>query len=158
MKKVIVIGLIIILTIIVLYGTYSLFLKRTPEKVLKQVFNICLNGFDYSIESFKEQWHPNGDGKLLLIIKFNELSQENITYLKGLDNSKPLPISETEYWQMHPNEIPKQVLSSETGYYVFRTGRISNHELKKGIKMALDFYIFIIDTEKKMAVLYYSFM
>jgi hypothetical protein len=67
-------------------------------------------------------------------------------------------MSETDYWQMHPNQIHKQFTNADTGYYLFRTGRIANYELKNGIKMALDFYVFIIDTEKKMAVLYYSFM
>ena len=86
MKKIIVIVLVIVLSGIAVYEVYNLFLKRTPEKLLKQQFNISLKDFDYSIETFEEQWCPNGDGELLIVIKFNELTQKNIEYFKSLDN------------------------------------------------------------------------
>ena len=98
MKKIIVIVLVIVLSGIAVYEVYNLFLKRTPEKLLKQQFNISLKDFDYSIETFEEQWCPNGDGELLIVIKFNELTQKNIEYFKSLDNIQPLPVSEMECW------------------------------------------------------------
>ena len=52
MKKIIVIVLVIVLSGIAVYEVYNLFLKRTPEKLLKQQFNISLKDFDYSIETF----------------------------------------------------------------------------------------------------------
>ena len=82
MKKIIVIVLVIVLSGIAVYEVYNLFLKRTPEKLLKQQFNISLKDFDYSIETFEEEWCLNGDGELLIVIKFNELTQKNIEYFK----------------------------------------------------------------------------
>jgi hypothetical protein len=157
MKRLVIIASIILLTGIITYGVYCIFFKRTPEKILNIVFDISLKGFDYSVETFEEQWGPNGDGHVFIVYKFNTLTQGNIDYLKGFD-LKSLPISETEYWQMHSNGILKQFFNANSGYYLFRTERISTIELKEGIKMALDFYIFVIDTENKMAVLYYSSM
>jgi hypothetical protein len=78
MKKLIIIASIIILTGIIIYGVYSIFFKRTPEKILKTVFNISLDGFDYTIVSFEEQWCPNGDGHALVIYKFNSLVEQFI--------------------------------------------------------------------------------
>lgn len=158
MKKIIVIVLVIVLSGIAVYEVYNLFLKRTPEKLLKQQFNISLKDFDYSIETFEEQWCPNGDGELLIVIKFNELTQKNIEYFKSLDNIQPLPVSEMEYHQMGANKISKQLLKANTGYYIYQVGRIANWEEVKGVKMALDFKLFIVDTENNKAVLYYQFM
>jgi hypothetical protein len=157
MKKIIIIVSIIILISIVLYGVYALFLKRTPERILKQIFDISLKDFDYCVDTFEEQWCPNGDGHVLIVYKFNKLTQENIDYLKEFD-LKPLPISETDYLLMH--SILEQFRNANNGYYLFRTGRITNYETSDGFKdeFALDFYIFTIDTESNMAVLYYSFM
>ena len=157
MKKLILITSIIILTGIILYGMYNFFIKRTPEKILNQAFAISLKNFDYSIDFFKEQWYPNGDGELLAVFKFKKLTPQNIDYIKAF-NPRPLPIIDTEYYQMGPNKIPKPFINSDTGYYFYRTGRIADWEINEGIKQALDFYIFIIDTEKGMAVLYYQFI
>ena len=158
MKKIIVIALVMALSGITFYWVYDLFIKQTPEKLLKQQFNISLKDFDYSIETFEEEWGLNGDGHTLVIIKFNELTPKNIDYFKSLDNIQPLPVSEMEYHQMGVNKIPKQLLKADTGYYIYQVGRIANWEEVKGVKMALDFRIFIVDTEKKVAVLYYSSM
>lgn len=97
-------------TIIIIYGGYNLFLKRTPERILKMVFDISLKDFDYTVETFEEQWCPNGDGYALVIYKFNKLTQENIDYLKGF-GLKPLPVSEEDRKLMIFNKIPEEFLS-----------------------------------------------
>ena len=63
-----------------------------------------------------------------------------------------------EYHQMGANKIPKQLLKADTGYYIYQVGRIANWEEVKGVKMALDFKLFIVDTDNNKAVLYYQFM
>lgn len=135
------------LTSIVLYEVYSTFLKRTPEKLLKQQFNISLAGFDYAIETFEEQWHPNGNGEVLVIYKFNKLTQENVDYLKTF-NPQTLPIPETYRLQMPPNKIPKNFSHAETGYYIYESESTADYR---------DFKVFILDIERKIAVLYYQF-
>ena len=150
MKKLIIVASAIILTSIILYGAYSLFLKQTPEKILKTVFDISLKNFDYTIESFEEQWcPPHGDGQVLIVIKFNKLTQENIDYFKNLNNIQSLPISEIEYQQMIPNEIPNQFFKLDAGYYIYEPSSLRDLQ---------DYKLFVIDTDKKMAFLYYQCM
>jgi hypothetical protein len=148
MKKLLLILSVTLLAGIVLYGIYDLFFKRTPEKLLKLQFNICLKDFDYTIETFEERWYPNGDGHLLIIFKFNKLTQNNIDYLKGL-NPELLPIPETDSWQKHPSKIPKQYLNASAGYYVYES--LNTHDPR-------NYKVFVIDTEKRIAVLYYQIM
>ena len=154
MKKImitIIKGLMITVSIIVLmFGILTILdktiFKRTPESVLKSTFGISLKDFDYSVETFEEQWCPNGDGQALVVYKFNKLTQENIDYLKGF-GLKPLPISEEErniIW-----EIPKQFFESNTGYYIYES--LHNIDFR-------DYKVFVVDTEKKIAVLYYQYM
>ena len=149
MKKLIMVLVIIIMTGITLYGMYSLFLKRTPEKLLKQEFNISLTGFDYTIESFEEQWYPNGDGYALIVYKFNSLTQGNIDYFNSFNNVQSLPILEAYRQQMPPNSIPKQYLNANAGCYIYKVESVTDYR---------DFKIFIVDTEKRIAVLYYQYM
>ena len=146
-KKVIVIVSVIIFAGTVLYGVYYLFLKRTPERLLKINFSISLKDFDYSVETFEEQWCLNGDGYAFVIYKFNKLTQENIDYLKSF-GLKPLPISEEERNIMRFSKIPKEYFGSDTGFYIYKS------ESTVDIR---NYKVFIIDAEKKFAVLYYQY-
>ena len=101
--------------------------------------------FNWNMVYFSIVIYTNGDGELLIVIKFNELTQKNIEYFKSLDNIQLLPVSEMEYHQMGANKIPKQLLKADTGYYIYQVGRIANWEEVKGVKMALDFKLFIVD-------------
>ena len=147
MKKLIVIASSLLATGIVLYGVYNLSLKRTPESVLKAAFSISLKGFDYSVGTFEEQWHPNGDGHTLVIYKFNKLTQENIDYLKGF-GLKSLPVSEEDCELMIFNKIPKKFFKSDQGYYIYKPESAQD----------TDYKVFIVNIEKKIAVLYYQYM
>lgn len=147
MRNLIFIASIILLAGIIFWG-YSLLLKRTPEKIIKQQFNISLKNFDYTIESFEEQWYPNGDGHTLIVVKFAELTQENIDYLKRF-NPQSLPIQEIDCPQIVPNKIPKQYLDTNVGYYLYES--LSRFDIR-------NYKIFIINTEKKIAILYYQYM
>lgn len=142
------IALVILLIVIVALVVDNCFLKHTPESILKANFSISLKNFDYSVETFEEQWSANGDGQALAIYKFNELTRENINYLKGFA-LHPLPISEKERELMIFNEIPKEYFEVDTGYYIYE--QLSTHDIR-------DYKVFIIDTEKKNAVLYYQYM
>lgn len=114
--------------------------KRTPENILKQQFNITLTGFDYKVETFEEQWNPNGDGYVFIVFKFNEITQSNINYLKS-SGFKELPISQS-------NVIPDRLLFDK-GYYLFENENKNDER---------DFKLFIVDTEKNKAILYYQYM
>ena len=140
---------------IVLFGLSGCTI-RTPETILKSMFGISLKNFDYTVEAFEEQGNFS-DGRLLIVFKFNELTNKNIDYLKGF-NPQPLPFPETERKQMDINDIPPRFLRAETGYYLYRVEK-TKHTEREGLKWdrVSDFKIFIIDTENKLAVLYSQF-
>jgi hypothetical protein len=94
-KKII---LLIILGLLISVGIYFEFFYRTPEKLLKEAFNVDLSDFDYEIEIFEDEWFFNGNGHTKIVIKFNELTQENIKYFKNFDvKSYENIISETGF-------------------------------------------------------------
>ena len=138
--------LIIVLVFVVLLILDNTVFKRTPESVLKVTFSISLKGFDYRVETFEEQWCPNGDVISHTVFNFNELTKENIDYLKSF-GLKPLPISEKE--RKIIGEVPKEFLEADTGYYIYEP--LSEYDTR-------DYKVFIVDTERKIAVLYYQIM
>ena len=71
----------------------------------------------------------NGNGHLKMVIKFNELTQENIDYIKEFD---VLPLSTLKQL---PIEYPYKHLSDE-GYCIYR-------------EEGNNFYIFIFDIKNK---------
>jgi len=90
MKKIMIIILkllmFIVLAVLLLFIVLTILdrtvFKRTPESALKTTFNIRLKDFDYTVETFKDQMHPLGEGHVFVIYNFNKLTQENIDYLK----------------------------------------------------------------------------
>ena len=142
----------ILLVFIVLFILDRTLLKPTPKSVLKTAFNISLKNFNYTVETFERQWCPNGDGHTLAIYKFNKLTQENIGYLKGFD-LKPLPISEEDSKLMDFNKIPKEYFSVGAGYYIYKPTNTNSQP-----QNSWDYKVFVVDTVKKVAVLYYQYM
>ena len=127
---------VIVLFIFLMHSACS---KRTPEKILKQQFNITLKEFNYEIETFEEEWCPNGDGYVLIVFRFNELTQKRLNYFQSL-GFKKLPISEK-------NIIPDRFLF-DNGYYLF----------EKEMSDERDFKLLVVDTEYNKAILYYQYM
>jgi ABC-type sulfate transport system substrate-binding protein len=114
--------------------------QRTPEKILEQQFNVSLKNFTYIVETFEEQWNPNGDGYVLIIFNFSELTKQNINYLKSLHFNE-LPIQKN-------NVIPSRFLFDK-GYYSF---------INEDVHDERDFRLFIVDTKNNKAILYYQYM
>ena len=141
--------LVIVLAFVVLTILDKTVFKHTPARALKVTFNISLKGFDYSVETFEEQWCPNGDGHALVIYRFNKLTQENIDYLKSF-GLKPLPISEEERNIMHFNKISKEYFEVDTGYYIY--------EPLRTVDFRGNYQVFVLDTENNKAILYYQYM
>jgi hypothetical protein len=146
MKKSIFIVLAIVLIRSVIYGAYCVFFKRTPENLIKWAFNISLKDFDYRIDTFDEQWCPNGDGKTLIIVKFNKLTQLNIDYLNRL-NLKSLPVTEEDRNLM--DFAPKKCFESNRGFYIYKALSDSDK---------YDYQVFFIDTINKIAIYYTQIM
>lgn len=118
-----------------------MFFRRTPEKILKEQFNIEFYDFDYSIESFNEQWDDNGDGFCQILFKINRINPANLEYLINT-NLVQLPILE----KIPPNELPWNYLAAKKGYYLYEASQEDPRNFK----------LFIFDTENKVASLYYQ--
>jgi hypothetical protein len=142
MKKIVIIlsGIIVVSFVL-----YKVCMKRTPETILKQQVDINLSGFDYTVESFQEQWYPNGDGYLLLVFNFDNLNKDNIVYLS---KGQLLPVSETILRQIPPNKIPKRFLLCQNGYYLYYS---EDEDVR-------NFKIYIFDIKNHKAILYYQIM
>jgi len=141
MKKIKTIFIIVIIVI----GSiifYNKFIKRTPETLLKKNFDIELNDFDYSIETFKDEWNFN-ESRFLIIFKFDTLTVKNIEYLKS-KGLEPLPISKDRL--PYISGTPKHFSTTENGYYI---GKFNPEYIK-------DFVIFIVDVKAKKALLYHE--
>lgn len=138
MKTKIILTLIFMITCAYLYFA---FIRRNPNKILKQQFDFQLNDFDYSVKSFSEQWDDNGDGYCKIIIQFNYFTAHNNNYLEKMKIS-PLPIFD----KISSNEIPWKFLNSKTGYYLYNPTSIDKRSFK----------IFIIDIKSKEAIFYYQ--
>ena len=108
-KQVLWLSVIIVLCTVL----YWLFLRRTPESIIKTVFDINMSEFTYSVDSFEEQWYPNGDGYIRIVIKLKEITPTNVVYLKS-KHVKSLPIPEKL-----KSIIPHHFLLMKVGYYLF---------------------------------------
>ena len=131
MEKVMKFGVIVLFTFFCSACTI-----RTPERILKQQFNISLKGFDYQVETFEDDWFPNGDGSVYIVFKFNTLTEDNIKYFQSA-GFKDLPILEHQ-------EIPDRFLF-ENGYYLLERDNPADER---------DFKLFVVDTDHNKAVLY----
>ena len=147
MKKAIIIPSVIIIVSVAALIVQDLTFKHTPESILKAHFKINLKGFDYTVETFREQWCQNGDGEAFAIYKFNELTQDNIDYLKGF-GLKPLPIPEEEIDIMLPTGMPKEHFRIDTGYYIYVP-------LSSNLR---DYRVLILDIEKNILIFYCQYI
>lgn len=126
--------------IILIIFLYIACVERTPEEILKQKFNISLKGVDYKVETFEEQWCPNGDGYTYIEFKFNTLTENNIKYFHSL-GLKKMPI-------LKKQEIPNRCLI-ENGYYLFE--REDQDDVR-------DYKLFVIDIKTNRAILYFQYL
>ena len=128
----------IILFIFLVVVLYNYFFDRSPQRIIKQVFEINLKEDNYNIKLFREQWDPNGDGYCLIILS-------NIVLKNILVNGeiKSLPIN---LEQLPPTEISKELISSKSGIY----------QIKFHPNDGRNFDLFIYDSKKKEALFYYQ--
>jgi hypothetical protein len=134
--------LIIVIILIGISVFYNKIIKRTPVTLLESNFDIELDYFDYSIETFKDEWNFN-ESCFLIIFKFEALTAKNIEYLKS-KGLEPLPISKDKL--PYVSGIPEHFSAIENGYYI---GRFNSENIK-------DFVVFIVDVKAEKALLYHE--
>lgn len=132
MKKLVIVFCLIILSSCV---------RRTPEDLLMNQFQIDLSEFDYSVKSFDENWEL-ADGQCRIVFSFDSITSNNIYYLieKGA-----IPLSEESVNPSH--RIPnKYIIGGKNGYFIYKEEE--NHPENYGY--------FIIDLVNKEGVFYYQ--
>lgn len=112
--------LAISITILSLSGIYiyNTYIKRTPETIIKQVCDIKLSNFDYSVISFDEYWLPNGDGTTRIILKLHAFTENEINYIKS-KKIKPLPLTTDQKRNIIADNIILKNVNSTKGYYLY---------------------------------------
>jgi hypothetical protein len=140
--------MLFIIPLIICIIIYCTCQNSSPEKILNKHFNVNLSSFDYNIEFMEKTGHPDASVDTRVIFKFNQLTKENIEYIQN-HQFKSLPISEAKQLRRFFDKIPKQFTTSHSGYYLYDI-----HSSCCGLYNK----IFIIDTHKNMAILYYQIM
>jgi len=141
---------IIPLICFILYCTY---VNSSPERVLKKQFSISLDNFDYTIIHNTTPEVPIPFNYKCIYFRFRYITQENIEYLQSLPMQQ-LPLQNREkmlqmiFKGAHSQKI-EEFYPSDDDYYMF-----DNHSSCCGLYNK----IFIVDTEKKVAILYYQIM
>lgn len=135
MKKIVIIILLIIGTLITMFVLYNKFLGY--KSVIKENFGIDFNNIELQKLKENEEWSPNGDGTKIQIFQYETLNET----LNGLNK---LPIKE----ELTPNEIPKEFIRATKGYYKCIIDKQDNR----------NFNVLIIDTLNKKICVYYQIM
>ncbi len=102
-----------------------------------------MSEFTYSVDSFEEQWYPNGDGYIRIVIKLKEITPTNVVYLKS-KHVKSLPIPEKL-----KSIIPHHFLLMKEGYYLFFS--LSEYDKR-------DYKLLIINMKDNEIILRYEIM
>ncbi len=66
--------------------------SRTPEQVISKIWGIDVKKVEHRVDSFKDQWCPNGDGECEVKMHI-VLSDKDIEQLVS-QGAQPLPITE----------------------------------------------------------------
>jgi hypothetical protein len=140
---------VFILFIIPLTGliVYCAYVNKNPERIIEKQLNFSLETFKYTIESVENAGHPNGDVDVIVFLKFSSLTKENIDYLNSICKQQSISKNRQEIESL--NRFPKQLLSLNQDYYLYNV----NHSC-----CGIFNIMFIMDTCKNKAVLYYQIM
>lgn len=113
--------------------------RRTPENLLMNQFQIDLTSFNYSVKSFDEEWMI-ADGQCRIVFSFDSITTDNISYLIG---KGAIPFSNKTIDSSY--RIPQKYLNGEgCFFYKEEDGHSENYSY------------FILDLNKKEAVFYYQ--
>lgn len=119
--------------------TYNMLFRSTPERVFETLFDVSLDDFDYSVVSFEDEQYPNGDREINIVLKFKNLTPQNIAYLKS-KQAKPLPITKELR-----SKVPYRFTFLKRGYYFYT---------QLSAKSDSDYKVLIFNLETNEAILY----
>jgi len=112
MKKIyMILGILILL--LIAFGFYWFNLRRTAYSVAHVLTGLSISK-EYKIETFKDEWSPNGDGESLIIFTIPKEQQSNLIQACKGKGSKKLPIKEELPDNLIYNYLDK---SDSLGYY-----------------------------------------
>jgi len=150
-RKIEKIAILLMLPLVALIG-YCTYINSSPERILKKQFNISLDNFDYIIKYTTRPEAPIPFDYARVYFEFNHLTQENIEHLQSLQRQQmPLyreKLLQTVFDGVNPQST-EEFYPSGNGYYLYYINSSCCGLYNK---------IFIVDTAKKVAVLYYQIM
>ena len=138
-NKTIIIVLFLILSVLLSLVLYNTYIKRKPEKIVKEVLGFEIINSNYKIKVFEEQWYENGDGYCLII--FDNICIEDIITRNEL-NKLPLSI------KLPPTEITSKLKDFTKGLYWVKINTSDSRNV----------YLFLYDEIKKRAIFYYQIL
>jgi len=115
MKRKYMILLVIIIFLLIVFGFYWFKLRRTAYSVAHVLTSLSISK-EYKVETFKDEWAPNGDGESLIIFSIPQEQQSLLVQSCNEKEFKKLPIKEELPDNMIYNYLDK---SDSLGYYFF---------------------------------------
>lgn len=123
-----------------LFSLYWINIRRTAYSVTNDLTNLNINK-EYKIDTFKDEWLPNGDGESLIIFSIPD-QQESILIQSCIEQGfKPLPIKE---------ELPDNLINS----YLNKTDSLGYYSLYINKSDYRNYKITIINQKKKKLIIY----
>lgn len=105
---------------VITYYIYDRYIKRDPIRIIEQVYDIDLDRFDCTVELFKEQWLPNGDGFCQIILNMNTFPTNSDFYLKS-KKLKAVPIVINSMSRYSAGKEFEKYLNIKKGYYLYKS-------------------------------------
>lgn len=113
MKRKYIILLVIIIFLLIVIGFYWFNLRRTAYSVAHVLTSLSISK-EYKVETFKDEWAPNGDGESLIIFSIPKEQQSLLVQSSIKKEFKKLPIKEELPDRMIYNYLDK---FDSLGYY-----------------------------------------
>jgi hypothetical protein len=140
MKKKYMILFFIALFILLLFSIYWLKIRRTAYSVAHVLTNINISK-DYKLDTYKDEWAPNGDGESLIIFSIPKQQEPNLIQSCIGHGFRKLPIKE----ELPDNTIYNYLDKSDSlGYYFLNIDKSDNRNYK----------LFVVNQKNKKLIIY----
>ena len=140
MKKKHMILFFIALFILLLFSIYWFKVRRTAYSVAHVLTNLSISK-EYKVDTFKDEWGPNGDGESLIIFSIPQQQESNLIQSCIGQDFKHLPIKEELPDNMIYNYLDK---SDSLGYYFLNIDKSDNRNYK----------LFVVNQKNKKLIIY----
>ena len=140
MKRIYVILLMVLVILLLLFGLYWFKIRRTAYSVAQILTKIEISK-EYKVETFKDEWAPNGDGESLIIFSVPKQQELKLVQSCIRQGFKQLPVKE----ELPDNMIYNYLDKSDTlGYYSLDIDKTDNR----------NYTLFVVTRKSKKLIIY----